>query len=108
MIHLIADNTPLVILSRVSEEIVLYDTTGTLVIGHITPTDLERGKRIYAEVNARIDSQEMARRAAEPGPRRPVCEIIKELEAMNSGDVPPGVPSLQATELPRSGESATP
>ena len=89
MIHLIADDTALEILTRVHEEVVLYDSTGTRVIGHFSPVDLERGKRIYAELHSRIDQEEIERRIAELGPHRPVSELIEELKALYPIDAPP-------------------
>ncbi len=96
MIHYIADeSTPLDFLARVYEEVVLYDSTGTQVIGHFIPvaSRIERGKQIYAEMDARIDPKEMERRAADPGPHRLNIELIKELEELYPIDAPssPGV-----------------
>jgi hypothetical protein len=107
MVHLVADDdTPLSILGDVYEPVVVYDSTGTTVIGHFTPIDLEKGRRIYAELAKRCDPEELARRAAAPGPRRLLSETIKELEELYPVDSS-GPPAPQPVDLPRSGECAS-
>jgi hypothetical protein len=49
MIHMLADDMPLAVLASLVEPAVIYDKTGPRIIGHFTPADLERGKRLYAK-----------------------------------------------------------
>ena len=80
MIRLNADDTPLEALADFYEPVELYDSTGTKLLGTFTPADMERCNRFYAEAIARMDLEELARAAAEPGPRRLHSEIIEELQ----------------------------
>ena len=106
MMHLKADDLPLSILSGVHDEVVLYDETGTRVIGHFTPVNLEQKKRVYAEAIARTDHEELARRAAEPGPRRSHKEILQELAALYPVDSSNGCPPMDSSISPGSKECA--
>ncbi len=80
MMRLKAGQLPLHILAGVYDVVELTDATGTRVIGHFTPVDLERRRQIVADMIARTDWEELARRAAEPGPWRLHSEIIEELK----------------------------
>src|SRR5437763_15271856 len=86
MIHLPADDTPLSVLCSLVEPVVLYDATGTRVIGHFTPVDPERGKRKYEELAARIDPQEIARRKAGGERGKTLDEVLARA---NAGTVAP-------------------
>jgi hypothetical protein len=84
MIHLLADDTPLSILSSLVEPVVIYDATGTTVIGHYTPADLERGRRLYEAFAAKIDPAEVARRCASGETGRPLSEVVDELRSKDT------------------------
>lgn len=75
MIHLLADDMPLSALGSRIEPAVLYDPTGTRVIGHFTPADPERGRWLYAEHAARLDPDVIARQAAEDPKGRTLEEM---------------------------------
>jgi hypothetical protein len=76
MIHLLADDTPQSVLGSLVEPAVIYDATGTRVIGQFVPADPERGKRLYEEFAARLDPAELACRSAS-GARGRTLEEIK-------------------------------
>jgi hypothetical protein len=95
MIHLLADETPLSILDALVEPVVIYDATGTRVIGHYTPVDPERGQRLYAELAARIDPEELARRVAAADKGRSLAEILRDLEARPGGVPTTGSPPVE-------------
>jgi len=81
MIRFTANDTFLVKdLASLHDIVEIWDANGKL-IGVFVPGDLERLKRVYAEAIARTDLVELARRAAEPGPRRAPSEILRELAA---------------------------
>jgi len=81
MIRLTADDALLVKeLPSFHDTVEIWDANGRL-LGVFVPGNLERLKRVYAEAIARTDLEELARRAAETGPRRPPSEILRELEA---------------------------
>jgi len=79
MIRLKADQTLLDFLPGVFEPVAVYDVTGKKLIGTFIPANMERCERVYAEAIARTDVEDLKRRAAEPGPRRPLRELIEEL-----------------------------
>jgi hypothetical protein len=107
MIHLLADDMPLSVLASLVEPVVIYDKTGTRVIGHFTPVDLERGKRLYAEHLARIDPEEIARRTAAGHKGRTLEEIKASLSAGRT--VPPDQPASEKTStIPGSDGCAAP
>jgi hypothetical protein len=107
MIHMIADDTPLSVLSSLVEPVAIYDATGTQVIGHYTPVDLERGKRLYAELASRIDPEEIARRKASGEKGRPLSEVLEALRASEA--LPAAAASDGSTSIPSGrDECATP
>ena len=76
MITLVADDTPLFILSAVTEPVQLVDKRGA-VVGQFTP-DQERIKRLY-DRPLQLDRAEIERRLNEPGPRRTTREVFEYL-----------------------------
>jgi hypothetical protein len=60
----------------------IYDADDKL-IGLFVPADLERGKRIHAEVAAKLDPAELARRSQEKG-GRPLAESIARLKRLEA------------------------
>jgi len=105
MIHLLADDeTPLSILADVVEPVVIYDPTGTKVIGQFTPADPERGRQLYAEVAASIDLEEIERQANSGDPVHPVAELWKRLAAQEAnGAVAEQAPAKQPDASERTG-----
>jgi hypothetical protein len=97
MIHLLADETPLSVLCSLVEPVVIYDPTGTRVIGHFTPVDVERGKRLYEELAARVDAAAIAGRKASGERGRTLAEVTErmKLAAQANGGQPvdSGIPS---------------
>jgi hypothetical protein len=108
MVSLKIDQWPLDILSGFCVPVEIYDATGTKLLGTFTPVDVERGQRLYAEIIARTDYEELARQAAEPGLRRLHCEIIKELNQRYSRDAPPEPPPADSAVQPGSSECVAP
>jgi hypothetical protein len=98
MIHMLADDMPLAVLASLVEPAVIYDKTGTRVIGHFTPVDLERGKRLYAEHAARLDPEEIARRTAAGNKGRTLEEIKADFAARRA--TPSDQPGGEKTSLP--------
>lgn len=106
MIHMIADDLPLSTLAMLVEPAVIYDPTGTRVIGHFTPVDLERGKRLYAELEARIDPEELARRLSSCVPGCTLEEIKAKVASRvgaTAAERPPTAPQSAGSD-----ECATP
>lgn len=68
-------------LADFNDTVEIWDTNGRL-IGVFVPANLERCKQRYAEAMARTDPEELARRAAEPGPRCLHKEVIEELKSL--------------------------
>ncbi len=108
MIRLNADDTPLEALADFYEPVELYDSTGTKLLGTFTPADMDACNRFYAEAIARMDLEELARAAAEPGPRRLHSEIIEELQRCYPIDGPAEAPPTDSTVQPGSSECVSP
>jgi hypothetical protein len=98
--HLLKD------LADYPETVELWDENGKLV-GVFVPANLGRAKRVYAEAIARTDHAELARRAAEPGPRRAPSEILRELEAKYGNASSNGTP-VSDPASPESKECTSP
>jgi hypothetical protein len=77
MITLVADDTPLLILSAVTEPVQLVDKNGTVVEQFIP--DQERIKRLYESSAPPLDPAEIERRLNEPGPRHTTREVFEHL-----------------------------
>jgi hypothetical protein len=82
MIALTADDTKLLKdLRMFIEPVEVYDGTGKL-LGLFVPADLERGKRIYAEVAAKIDRAEIERRIQSNERGGPLREVLGRIQLL--------------------------
>jgi hypothetical protein len=89
MIHLTADDSSLLKDLRLFvEPVEVLDPSGKL-LGLFVPANLERGKRLYEEMDERIDWAEIERRKTEEtGQGRPLHEIFETLKTLTTD---PGV-----------------
>src|SRR4051794_19430952 len=85
MVHLQADGEWLVKdLGKFVEPEDVYDESGKL-LGLFVPANLERGKQLYAELDAKTDWAEVERRAREEkGQGRPLREVFKHLQTLTA------------------------
>jgi hypothetical protein len=86
MIQLTADdNSLLKDLGSFVEPVEILDSNGRL-LGLFVPANLERGKRLYEELDARTDWEELDRRErAEAGKGRSLLEVFEHLKSL-TGD----------------------
>src|ERR1700681_3555307 len=90
MVYLTADETILLKeLGLFVEPVEISDESGNL-LGLFVPANLERGKRLYAELASRADHEELDRRAAERGKGRTTREVFEPLHSLTDD------PTLQA------------
>jgi hypothetical protein len=79
MIYLQADDATLVKeLGTFVEPVEITDADGKL-LGVFVPANLERGKRLYAELAGKVDPEESREKMRTEGKGRPFAEAIRSL-----------------------------